>query len=51
MAINALKSIPKWVEIKPTITFVGPIPALGFVLEGKGMSIQDLLDTQAEGVE
>jgi hypothetical protein len=43
--VNALKSIPKWVEIEPHVTFLGPLPMLSFALKGKGMSIQELLET------
>jgi len=33
------------VEIEPTISFIGPVPVLGFVLKGKGMSIHELFET------
>ena len=51
VAVNAFKAIPKWVEIEPTITLIGPIPAIGFTLKGKGMSIQDLFETLSEEPE
>lgn len=48
IAVNAFKSIPKWAEIEPSIMFVGPVPAIGFTLKGKGMSIQDLFEVLIE---
>ena len=45
IAVNAFKSIPKWIEIEPQITFIGPIPAVSFTLKGKGMNIQELFET------
>jgi len=42
--VNALKAIPKWVEIEPQVTFIGLVPVLSFSLKGKGIAIQDLFD-------
>ena len=44
IAVNAFKSIPAFVEIKPTFSLIGPVPVLSFKLEGKGKSIQDLFE-------
>jgi len=44
LAINALKSVPKWVEIEPHFGFVGPMPMLSFSLKGKGMNVQELIE-------
>jgi hypothetical protein len=41
---NAIRSVPKFVEIEPSISFVGPVPVLGFTLKGKGMSIHELFE-------
>ncbi len=49
IGVNALKSIPKWVEIEPQITLL-PFPTLSFTLKGAAISVQDLLDTLADGV-
>jgi hypothetical protein len=45
ITVNALKSIPKWIEIEPHFAFLGPIPMIMFTLKGKGMSIHDLFET------
>jgi hypothetical protein len=45
IAVNAFSSIPKWVEIEPQVTLLGPIPVLSFTLKGKGMSVQELFET------
>lgn len=44
IAVNAFKSIPEFVEIKATLSLVGPVPVLSFQLETTGMSIQDLFE-------
>lgn len=51
VAVNAFKSIPKWIEIEPQLTLIGGlIPILSFSLKGKGMSIDDLFETlRAQG--
>lgn len=43
ISVNALKTVPKWVEIEPHFT-VFPIPSLGFSLKGKGMSVYELFE-------
>ena len=51
IAANALRSVPKWVEIEPHVTLL-PFPSLGFTLKGKGMSIHELYETlRAESQE
>jgi hypothetical protein len=44
VAVNALKTVPKWVEIEPHFGFVGPVPMLSFGLRGKGMTIHEFLE-------
>ena len=44
VAVNALKTVPKWVEIEPHFGFVGPVPMLSFSLKGKGMTIHEFLE-------
>jgi hypothetical protein len=44
IAVNAVKTVPKWVEIEPHFGFVGPVPTLGFTLKGKGMSVYELFE-------
>lgn len=51
IGINAIKSIPKWVEIEPQITLIGMVPMLTFTLKGEGMNIQELFDALSEGIE
>ena len=43
IGVNALKTVPKWVEIEPHFT-VFPVPSLGFALKGKGMSVHELFE-------
>jgi hypothetical protein len=44
IVVNAVRTIPKFVEIEPTISLVGPIPVVSFALKGKGMSIHSLFE-------
>lgn len=44
VAVNGLKSVPKWIEIEPQVGFVGPLPTISFTLKGKGMSIHDFFE-------
>jgi hypothetical protein len=44
LAVNALKTVPKWVEIEPHFGFVGPVPMLSFSLKGKGLTIHEFLE-------
>ena len=44
IAVNAFKSIPAFVEIKPMFSMIGPIPVLSFELSGKGKSIKELFE-------
>jgi hypothetical protein len=44
IAVNAVKTVPKWVEIEPHFGFVGPLPTFGFTLKGKGMSVYELFE-------
>jgi hypothetical protein len=45
IAVNALKTIPKWVEIEPSITFVGGVlPSVSLALKGKGMTAHELFE-------
>jgi hypothetical protein len=43
IGVNALSTVPKWVEIEPHIT-IAPIPSLSFTLKGKGMSVYELFE-------
>ncbi len=43
IAINALKSVPDWVEIKPHIHLL-PVPSLSFSIEGKGKTVQEIFE-------
>ena len=41
-AVNALKTVPKWIEVEP---IVSPLPPfISFALKGKGMSAQELIE-------
>jgi len=51
VSVNAIKSVPKWVQIEPQILLVGPIPAISFRLKGKGMTIQDFVETLCKDTE
>jgi hypothetical protein len=44
IVVNAIRTIPKFVEIEPSISFVLGVPALSFALKGKGMSIHELFE-------
>jgi hypothetical protein len=44
IAVNAVKSGPKWVEIEPEVGFVGPVPTLSFHLKAKGMSAYEFFE-------
>lgn len=44
IALNAFKSIPAFVEIKPSFSLIGPVPVLSFELSGKGKSIKELFE-------
>ena len=44
IAVNAVKTVPKWVEIEPHFGFVGPLPTLGFTIKGRGMSVYELFE-------
>lgn len=44
ITVNALRTIPKFVEIEPSISLVGPLPVLALNLKGKGMSIHELFE-------
>ena len=44
IAMNAFKSIPAFVEIKPTFSLIGPVSVLSFELSGKGKSIKELFE-------
>lgn len=50
IAVNAFKSVPKWIEVEPQLTLIGPVPVIGFSLKGKGMTVHDLFETLREGV-
>lgn len=45
IATNAFRSIPKYVEIEPSISIVGFVPVLTFALKGKGVTVHDLYET------
>jgi hypothetical protein len=52
IAVNAVKTVPKLVEIKPHFGLVGPVPTRGFTLKGKVVSVYELfeaLSTDREG--
>ncbi|HXO27485.1 MAG TPA: hypothetical protein VOA80_09095 [Thermoanaerobaculia bacterium] len=40
--INAIKAIPKFVALKPSIGVVGAFPSLTFALEGEAVTLRDL---------
>jgi len=44
VGVNALKTIPKWVEIEPHVGFIGPVPHISFALKAKGMTVHDFLE-------
>jgi hypothetical protein len=44
LTVNALRTIPKFVEIEPSLSLIGPLPVLTFALKGKGMSIHELFE-------
>ena len=43
IAVNAVKSVPKWIGVEPHVQFFGPVPVIGFTLKGKGMTLHDFL--------
>lgn len=45
IATNAFRSIPKYVEIEPSISIVGVVPVLTFALKGKGVTVHELYET------
>lgn len=50
IAVNAVKSVPKWIEIEPHVQFLGPVPVIGFTLKGKGMTLHDFFEAM-QGAE
>jgi hypothetical protein len=44
IAVNAVKSVPNWIEIEPHVGFVGPIPTISFALKAKGMTLYEFLE-------
>ncbi len=44
IGVNAMKTVPKWVEIEPHVGFVGPVPTISFALKGKGMTVYELFE-------
>jgi len=44
IAVNAIKTVPKWVEIEPEIGFVGCFPKLSFHLKAKGMTAYEFFE-------
>jgi hypothetical protein len=44
ISVNAIKSIPKFVEIEPGIMLVGFVPVPTFALKGKGVTIHELFE-------
>lgn len=44
LGIATFKAIPKFVEVEPGLTFVGPIPCLSFNLKGKAINGYEILE-------
>jgi len=44
ISVNAIKSIPKFVEIDPGIMLVGFVPVPTFTLKGKGVTVHELFE-------
>jgi hypothetical protein len=50
VAVNAVKTVPKWIEIEPHVGFVGPVPTITFGLKTKGMSAYEFLEALRAGI-
>jgi hypothetical protein len=50
IVVNAMKTIPMFVGVKPSIGMVGPVPSLSFELEGESMKLSELFDAMQRKV-
>lgn len=42
--VNSIKSIPKFIELKPRVGLSGMFPTISFEIEGSGIDIQEFFD-------
>jgi hypothetical protein len=50
LSLVAFKAIPKFVDVEPSLTFIGPIPCLSFNLKGKAINGYEILETARKAV-
>jgi len=50
VVVNAMKAIPMFVGVKPSIGMVGPVPSLSFELEGEAVNLSELFEVLRSNV-